>query len=161
MDLVPDSTKDAIAEEVAEQALEGVTGAEIDVDDGKLSIKNDKGEMHFGEGAQHVDERVPIKPFASCAVQGSATVREDKVLNSGFTQPDCDASVDELATWFAAQFDAAGVEPARHEIASEGSRMVQFHSENQAGRWDELSVAIVDTPEGKRSVVVLIKITEP
>lgn len=148
------SIGDRINERIAEEVVEGALGAEIDSEDGSVTVKNDDGEVTFGD--QKLPEEFPSSlPLPSKhAVTSSMKFSQGEELSitaSLSTELAFDDAVNEITEGFGSEWTAEN-EP--FEMTADGLESWQNVVQHSDGT---KATVMVQSVEGETTVTYIIE----
>lgn len=158
-ELIPDDASnavgDAIAEEAAEEIVQGLTGVDVEAQGGRLTMNDGTTNVAIGEGAAALDPRNPVAPFPSCPVAGGAVIEDTDKVSITFTQGPCAAPFEDLVRHFDAQVAPLG-KVERMEMSGGGTdKTTMLTIQGDGSRLTTGSVTVSSDGAGMMSVMVL------
>lgn len=118
-----DDWGDDLGEMIAEEAIEGLSGAEIDVDEdgGTISLETPEGTMNLSGGpGSTYPEGLPVEQYPGSSVEGGMDFGGggDSMVTTILKSSD---SIDDISTWYEGKL---GSDVQRMDMTQDGQRVV-------------------------------------
>lgn len=139
--------KEKIAEKAVEKTVEQATGQDVDLEEGRVTVKDDKGNTtEWGAGAKLPDDwPKELEPYPGAKLVGTFSTRQNGKL-SGSIAMTTDAAPDKVFDHYQAKLKGFTF---KSETNFNGNRIKQFVQ-------DKRGVTITVTPDDKATRVNLV-----
>jgi hypothetical protein len=139
--------KEKIAEKVVEKTVEAQTGTDVDIEEGRVSVKDDKGNNHeWGAGTKLPDDwPKDLGPYPGAKLVGSYSTRQNGKLTGSLAMT-VKASPDQVFDHYQAKLDGFTF---KSETNFNGNRIKQFVK-------DKRQVTVTVTPDDRATRVNLV-----
>jgi len=141
---------DDFGEMIAEEALEGLSGAEIDIDDegGSISLETPEGNLNLSGGpGSTYPEGLPVDQYPGSSVEGGMDFSGGGDAMSTVALKTSDG-IDDIASWYSSQL---GGDVQRMDMTQDGQRMVTLTKPLEDGR----TVMVAIGEEGGSRVITI------
>lgn len=141
---VPDDLMDSAVEEGVKQGVEMATGARVDGDGDRFTLRTPDGELVLARGAAALDPRMPVSPYPNCPIAGGASSVSDGVRTMAFTQTSCQTTMDSMRAHFDQELEQLGATVEPYEAQQGAQTLHGLSAEGDGTRFRSIKILLTE-----------------